>query len=297
MSSPRNEIDHDQIAELLGVYALDALDPDEMALVEEHLKHCPRCSEEVARHHQVAGLLANSGTEAPPQIWDRIAEKLGAPAAPEWEKLAARLERPPDAPVGFTDAPAGFVDEIPIERGLVEGTGDIVPIETVRRRNRFLMRGVSVVASAAAVLAIFLGIQVKHLNNQVNQLQALANKPLYTRAVQAALEEPTTKRITLTPTGASSGNGPSVTVALTSSGNDYLIAQNLSSLPSTETYQLWGQINGQFVSLGLLGSKPNIIPFTVGPNASVHLFAITEEPAGGVVQPTQTPVVQGVVNI
>lgn len=63
----------------------------------------------------------------------------------------------------------------------------------VEEKNAFLVRGVSLVASAAAVLAIFLGLQVNHLNSQVTKSQAMANKPLYTQAVQAALEQPSTQ--------------------------------------------------------------------------------------------------------
>ncbi|MGO8873991.1 MAG: sigma factor-like helix-turn-helix DNA-binding protein [Acidimicrobiales bacterium] len=39
---------HEQIQELLGVYALDAVEPDPAAMVEEHLQECVKCSIEVA---------------------------------------------------------------------------------------------------------------------------------------------------------------------------------------------------------------------------------------------------------
>ncbi len=61
MSTSGHDVDHESIAELLGAYALDALEPAEMELVEAHLQECPRCAAEVAQHHEVAGLLANSG--------------------------------------------------------------------------------------------------------------------------------------------------------------------------------------------------------------------------------------------
>lgn len=32
---------HDQFSELLGAYALDAVDPDEQAQIELHLRTCP----------------------------------------------------------------------------------------------------------------------------------------------------------------------------------------------------------------------------------------------------------------
>ena len=92
MSVDRPEPDHREIQELLGAYALDAVDPDTAAMIDRHLETCLRCSIEVAEHHEVAGLLANSGGESPPELWDGIAERLGGSGPPSWDRLAARLE-------------------------------------------------------------------------------------------------------------------------------------------------------------------------------------------------------------
>ena len=51
---------HDEIEELLGAYALDALDADERQEVEDHLATCPRCRAEVAAHREVTALLGNA---------------------------------------------------------------------------------------------------------------------------------------------------------------------------------------------------------------------------------------------
>ena len=61
MSENLSVPEHREIQELLGVYALDAVDPEMAAMVERHLAGCVKCSIEVAQHHEVAGLLANSG--------------------------------------------------------------------------------------------------------------------------------------------------------------------------------------------------------------------------------------------
>jgi Anti-sigma-K factor rskA/Putative zinc-finger len=79
---------HDEIAELLGAYALDAVDPDEAAAVEDHLVNCPRCRDEVARHREVAASLAFAGTDAPEGLWERIVSGLDTgPSAPELAHL------------------------------------------------------------------------------------------------------------------------------------------------------------------------------------------------------------------
>ena len=301
MTRSVSNVPHEEVAGLLGAYALDALDSDEAALVEAHLRDCPRCSAELARHHEVAGLLANSGAEAPADLWDRIADRLDSPASPAWEKLAVRLERPPgthdvlaDEEAERTAAERSGAGSPETAAGSPE-TAAVVPLDQSRRRHRLVTRGITLVATAAAVLAILLGVPVAHLNNQVSHLQTAASKPGLSGAVQTALEEPSTKRVKLVPSGAAPANGASVTVALTSTGAAYLIPQHLAKLPAGETYQLWGQINGQMISLGLLGSDPGVTAFSVNPNAPASLFAITAERSGGVLQPTRQPVVQGTV--
>ncbi|HXP33677.1 MAG TPA: zf-HC2 domain-containing protein, partial [Acidimicrobiales bacterium] len=69
-------MNHDDIAQLLGAFALDAVDPDEADAIRAHLAECPRCASEVAEHWEVTGLIANVGVDAPPELWDRIAARI-----------------------------------------------------------------------------------------------------------------------------------------------------------------------------------------------------------------------------
>ena len=71
---------HDEIIELLGAYALDAVDPDEAAAVDDHLRECPRCRAEVAEHRETAAFLAHAGADAPADLWDRISGTIDVPA-------------------------------------------------------------------------------------------------------------------------------------------------------------------------------------------------------------------------
>ncbi len=71
---------HDEIQELLGVFALDAVDGSEAAQVEAHLAVCPRCASEVTSHREVAAALAHAGSPAPEGLWDRIAGAIVEPA-------------------------------------------------------------------------------------------------------------------------------------------------------------------------------------------------------------------------
>ncbi|HEY1989598.1 MAG TPA: anti-sigma factor [Acidimicrobiales bacterium] len=270
---------HDEIEELLGAYALDALEPEETAQVERHLRECVRCVIEVGQHHEVTGLLANSGGDASDELWHKIAQRLDAPSeVPSWDRLAARLD--PAVPN------AGPQLEAP--------SGAVIQLDQSRRRHRWMVRTASLVAAAAAVLAVVLGVQVNHLNHQVNALSSTHQS--VSAAAQAALENPNTQRIQLTPPATSPGSkGTTVTLVVGQTGTGYVFASNLAPLPSSQTYQLWGAINGQLVSLGVLGPDPSVRAFTIDSGTKVQAFAITAEPRGGVVSTTHLPVVESAV--
>ncbi len=60
--------DHEEIRELIAAYALDALDPEDSALVQAHLPRCASCRKELASFLRVADQIALSTPEvSPPQ--------------------------------------------------------------------------------------------------------------------------------------------------------------------------------------------------------------------------------------
>ena len=71
----------------------------------------------------------------------------------------------------------------------------------------------------------------------------------------------------------------------------------LAPLPSDRTYQLWGVVGTRTISLGLLGRRPAIVPFSVAGTVPVTAFAITEEVAGGVVSSANPAVAAGSVPV
>ena len=275
MTNYQTEPTHEEIQELLGVYALDAVDPETAAMVERHLGECVKCSIEVAQHHEAAGLLANSGGASPATLWDGIAGQLDGSVPPSWESLASRLE-----PGG------GRPDREVLTADPDQRVAPVVSLDARRRGARWTTRVATAVAAVAAVVALILGAQVGHLHHQVSALQS---HPLLSGAEQSALADPSTRQIKLTGTSDPGG----VTVVLTKAGTGFVEVDQLSTLPKDMTYQLWGVIKGQTISLGLLGSDPSVVPFSVAGDGSVAAFAITAEHAGGVVQSTNTPVVAG----
>jgi anti-sigma-K factor RskA len=105
------ELSVDEVRELLGAYALDAVDPDERAAVEALLARDPRARAEVAEFRETAALLAQGGGEAPTGLWHRIEESLEEPPPP----LVLPVGRPRRrggriaAVIGIAAAVAAFV--------------------------------------------------------------------------------------------------------------------------------------------------------------------------------------------
>lgn len=73
---------HQEIQELLGAFALDAVDAHEASAIEDHLRECPRCRAEVASHRETAALLVDFHVEPSSALWDRVAASLDEAAPP-----------------------------------------------------------------------------------------------------------------------------------------------------------------------------------------------------------------------
>ena len=191
MSGDVPELTHADIEELLGAYALDAVDRPTAAVIEAHLDQCVRCSAEVAQHHEVAGLLANSGGASPAGLWDGIAGRLDEVSPPSWDGLAGKLVVGEDRTDRVRD---GDGAEQPRRPHQPDPGATVVPLAS-KRRGRLAAAAIAVAAVAAA-LALVLGLQVHHLDNRVSALQA---RSTLTGAEQAALADPSTQKVTLAP--------------------------------------------------------------------------------------------------
>jgi anti-sigma-K factor RskA len=253
-------IGHEEAAELLGAYALDALDPDEAKAVEAHLESCPRCRDELRNHREVTGLLSYAGQEAPAGLWDRVMSEVRT------EETPPISSRPP-----VIAPPKG-------RRGPGRGArwwGWLVPVA----------------AAAAVVVVALLAVQVGRLQSRTDhlshELSQMASQPTMAN-VEAALAAPGARRLTLRAT-----EGPaSIQAVILPDGSGYLYDSTLEPLPTSQTYQLWGQSGQHTISYGLIGASPApVAAFRVG--RPVQALAISVESAGGVVAPTGSPVVSG----
>ncbi|MCL2394565.1 MAG: anti-sigma factor [Acidimicrobiaceae bacterium] len=281
---------HDDLQSLLGAYALDALDPDEVAEVEEHLAECPRCRAEVAAHRQTASLLATPGGVAPPAIWDRIAAELSLGDVGADDDLP---EPPRSLPPLNLRSPGLRAPDLPPQNGAPRPDGpppdhqqsNVIPLR--RRPRRVALPAVAALATAAAVAAVVLGVSASNLNHRVNDLSSALHQSGLQQAAASAVLSSEHQNVQLT----SATSSQAAEVVILPNGNAYLVRSDLPALDAARTYQLWGLVNGKAVSLGLLGADPTVVAFRV--ERDVSRLMVTAEPSGGVPQPTTPVLVQG----
>ena len=99
--------------ELVGAYALDALDAEERAEFELHLATCADCQAELASYADVLDALADDGeaSEVPDGLQERIAAELAVTAQDSVNEPA-----PSEAPAAPTVSEAPLADVVPLRR-------------------------------------------------------------------------------------------------------------------------------------------------------------------------------------
>ena len=256
-------LSHTELQELLGAFALDAVEDDERDAVEAHLAGCPRCRAEVAGYRETAAMLAHGGARAPEGVWAQIAGALDEP--------------PPQLDMGRI---------LPFEKQEAETKEKERPRWS--RRSVSLRSASAAVALAAAVTAL-LGVQVGRQDARLDRIDAALRQEAIERAAVAAMADPSAEEVKL----ASSDGHVAVRLVRQADGTGFVLADSLAALPSNRTYQLWAVRGDAKISLGVLGNQPGVSPFRIaGP---VQAYAITDEVAGGVAASQNAPVVVGYV--
>ncbi len=121
---------HDEIQEMLGAYALDALSPEERDEVDAHLTTCTTCAEEAAQllsvHDQLA--LAAIEMDPPPGLRTRLINLVELDRA-QWEQAQARTQAMPvPMPGGWWERLRGRLRRLP---AAVYGAGGAIVVAVV----------------------------------------------------------------------------------------------------------------------------------------------------------------------
>lgn len=246
----------DELHELLGVYALDALDDAERVQVDALLAGSHTARAEVDDLRETAALLAlaeGQSESAPADLWARIEERMAA-----------------ERDEGATPAPVDLAAE--------------------RRTRRAVSWNVVAPIAAAAAIAIgILGYQVSHLRDQVHDARQ-PGAAAFAAAFERAADEPGAHAVTLAGSGSSLGR-----IVVLRDGTGYLVPDRLAPLAADETYQLWALVGDAehptAISAGVLGSTPTATAFKV--SGRVVGFALTVEHADGVTRSANQPVAVG----
>jgi anti-sigma factor RsiW len=253
---------HQDIQELLGAFALDAVDNDERNVIEAHLAGCPRCRAEVEGYRETAALLAHSGERAPEGVWDRISEALD--------------EAPPALDLARITPPA---DELADRRQAKAAPRSIS------------LRVAAVTMAVAAAITLFLGVALGRSGEdgfgRFEKFVDAMQEAQLTNAAQAALASPNAEQVEL----ASPDGKPMAKLVRLPDGTGYLVPTSLARPPAGRVYQLWAVRSDAKISLGVLGDTPAVAAFRMtGP---VVAFAVTEEKAGGVGVSENQPLMVG----
>lgn len=252
---------HDDFTDLLGAYALDAVDGEERERLERHLRSCPWCAAEVAEHRETASFLAHGGTDAPDGVWDRILAELSPPAPP------MRVTITPPEPATPSGADASSSEP---------ATPDPATVVPLARRSVSMRTFVAVVAAAAVLLLVVGFLAVRSWDDTSDTGPEVAG------SLQVELERP-------------GGGSAGAQAVVDESGRGYLVSHDLPDAGNDRIYQLWGKVDGVVLSLGTFDSDTDVVNFQLDPHdiGSVEAFAVTEEQAPGVVASTQDPVLAG----
>lgn len=245
--------DANEVHALSGAYAVDALDTEERARFEEHLRSCPTCRTEVDELRGTAALLATDADADPP--------------AGLRDSILAGIETvrplPPLAPAGEP------------------GSGSPAPTTPAARRRprRLPFRGTPLLAAAAVVLLVAVaGLVAWRPWTGADDAPTAAERVLAAEdATRASQELPDGSRATV--------------VVSRSEGAAVIVTEDMAPAPDGKVYELWLQTpDGEMEPAGLMPDDPDATVLLEGDATEATGVGVTVEPDGGSPQPTSEPV-------
>lgn len=264
---------NDEPHDLVGAYAMDALDPEERLAFEGHLRSCASCRDELAGlSDALAELSADYEVAPPPALRAAVLNAVADLDAPSAAQSSASTAEIADAGIEPAPLPRRAADdsepEAPAEVADEPAPALVTPLRpaspTTRPRWQLLV-------AAAVVLIAAIGISVW--------------QPWVQRTITSAdvLAAPDAVRATKTMDG-----GASVTLVRSDQlGKAVLIAHNMPPAPTGKAHQAWlEQPGGTMVSGGMMPTGADVTMLLEGDARGTVGAGITREPPGGSAQPT-----------
>lgn len=240
----------EHVDDLIDLYALGALEPDEQGAVDEHLDTCSRCRSELAQAKQLVSLLAWTPDQhdPPPQLRGRLMRRVqqlqrldGDDSRKWWQRFLPDLRRP------TTQFAFGL-------------------------------------SMALAALLVFTNARSSALQREVTELRSQLRDQ---QVIVDALRSPTTRLVSLAQ---DSGAAQAQLLLDPGEQRAYLVTSALQQLPDNQTYQLWLIDGQTPVSAGLFEVDEQGVGQVVvegdRPLSEYQSIGISIEPDGGSPQPT-----------
>ena len=261
--------------ELLGAWALDAVDDLERVVVERAIASDEELADEARQLRETVSRIAEADAQQPPEqvrqaVFARIHQT--ASEADQQQRGTNPVQRPQDEPVSRRDSGSDH-DEL----------------ARMRRRRRWqgLAAAAAVVVAVAIPTAVAIDqsdraeqaeLQAEQTQEQADQSQQQADQ------IAEALMDPAAEMVSEDlPDG-------SRAVGVLGADSALFAAQNMTELEDQD-YQLWVLDGDEAISAGVMDWEDGALTAHVEQFPDDAALAVTAEPVGGSDQPTSDPMV------
>jgi hypothetical protein len=264
--------------ELIGAWALDALDPAERALVDDLLARDPDAAREARSLRETAAVLAAAAAvPAPDEVRAAVLAAV-ARTAQEGEADpgdATAPARPHVAPAHPQGAPAR-----PTRPGAGPGAGPGSTRPAGRPERRRRRPWLTAVVAAAVAFAVAVPSTIAWRESQrATELQARADR------ITGLLAEPGAQVL------AADVSTGGTAVAVVTDDAALVTATGVDAPAAGEVYQLWVMQDGVPVPDATAGPTDGVLEISTDAYRAGDALALTVEPEGGSAAPTTEPVV------
>jgi hypothetical protein len=301
------EMSHEDVQAVLASEALGALEPAEREAVLRHASDCPACETELRSLRATADALAWAAPPRPmdAERSDRLRARLVARAAADRGASDDAASAPPAVPVpGSTPTADGTPRGGELPRAAEAEVIEMAP----RRAERGARPGrvAGWMAAAAAIALLALGAYTLSLRGRMDEMRralaATEDAEIAARQAMAARDSTLTAltgaRVKVIDLAATGGRAPGGRMFWDPGTHTWrFFAHDLPAVAEGREYQLWLITPGRRISAGTFrphaDGRAHVAATFPLPADSLRAIAVTEEPAGGMPQPTGTPLLVG----
>jgi len=274
---------HDEYAELVAAYAIDALEPEARVIVEVHLTGCAECQADLAELRRVSVLLGQAidPVAPPPSLKARTIARATAPASAP--VAPARSDTPSSAPAMSASKTSRGPSWLALAASVLVAVGLGAYAWSLRQ-------------DLASLRQQFATVSAGYESVRAQLIEARRDSVRLTRIVDV-LRDPAVVRIDLR--GVDRAAGAQGSAFLSSSNGVLFQVSGLPALPPGRISQLWVITPGETpVSGGVFNVDTNgaaSLSMPMPPAAAgTRVVAVTEEAGpAGVEQSTNQPVLLG----